>query len=134
MQPFKINRKSWHYKMNVRILNDNYPEYWERKHNTFCSYWRATILRMVSISLVAGGLTGLLSLLAYYVYTDPIGIFVTIAGILTLFVVMIGVPLGIVALNEYVKHRNQDKPETLISMKIRAAKSKICPIVEYNND
>ena len=53
MKPFKVNRDSWHYKLNKHFLNDRgdneyyMQDYWERKHNNFCAYWRVTMFRLV---------------------------------------------------------------------------------------
>ena len=59
MKPFVINRNSWHYKLNRKFMNEyGWSDYrmedqWEPRHNDFCSYWRATIFRMIGVAFVA---------------------------------------------------------------------------------
>lgn len=134
MKPFKINRNSWHYKLNKNFFNnDDYcMEYrWEPKHNNFCSYWRATMGRMLVAAILSGMAIGCLIGLGYITYQDPIAtvaILGTIAG-------MGAIVVGGVLLLEYLNNRkktNADKPDSLFVQKYKMHKAKICPMVEYD--
>jgi len=134
MKPFRINRNSWHYKMNRRFSpfhnNPNYMEYnWEPRHSNFCAYWRATTFKLVWLSVVTFGIIGLLFMIANTIYIHPIValkvtgaiIAVIVGGITLLFLFA-----GISKMNETVAKSN-----SLFVQKYRAQKSKICPTVEF---
>ena len=133
MKPFKINRNSWHYKFNKNFFNnDDYcmERRWEPKHNNFCSYWRATMGRMLVAAILGSTVIGCLAGLAYITYQDPIAtisILGTVAG-------MGAIVVGGVAFLQYLENRkkaNADKPDSLFVQKYKAHKEKICPMVEF---
>ena len=128
MKPFKINRNSWHYKMNKNFLNADSMEYtWESKHNNFCSYWRATILRMLCTLVVGLLLASTFTMLGYLVYAQPLAFLIAIGFVVGL--------LGIVAAVHFFSNRKYvkaDKPDSLFMQKYKAHKLKICPMVEYD--
>ena len=134
MKPFKINRNSWHYKLNKNFFNnDDYcMEYrWEPKHNNFCSYWRATMFRMLFAAILGGMAIGCLAGLGYITYQDPIA---TVA-ILGTIVGMGATVIGGVLLLEYLNNRkktNANKPDSLFVQKYKMHKAKICPMIEYD--
>lgn len=132
MKPFKINRDSWHYKLNKNFFNDVSMKYtWEPEHNNFCSYWRATMFRLLfaaALSLIA---ITMFTILGIGLYLHPIEFLIGFS----LVVVMIAIPVGTYLLVEFLKDRNQakgDKPDSLFVQKYKAHKSKICPMVEYD--
>ena len=137
MKPFKINRDSWHYKLNKNFFNSYGPgkysmqDYWEPTHNNFCSYWRATFFRMLFATLLSCIAIMFASTFALVVYHDPIGF-----GIVVL--ILIGIILfsaGVVGIQEYfrnMKNKNADKPDSLFVAKYKSYKSKVCPMVEYD--
>ncbi len=104
---------------------------WEPKHNNFCSYWRATMGRMLVAAILGGVVIGCLVGLGYITYQDPIAtvsILVTVAG-------MGATVVGGVIFLQYLENRkkaNADKPDSLFMQKYKAHKSKICPMVEYD--
>lgn len=134
MKPFKINRNSWHYKLNRKFFNtwgDN--EYymhdsWEPRHNNFCAYWRATMFRVIwAITLtVFAGL--FLFVTGNAIYEHPID-----------FLIIIGSIIGIIAFAVAVtsvgywlqKREKKEVPESLFVQRYKAYKSKVCPGVEY---
>ena len=134
MKPFRINRNSWHYKMNRKMTqygdSRHYMEdSWEPKHSNFCSYWRVTTFNLVWLCLIVFGIIGLLYTLAIAVYANPItalkvtsALIAVIAGIIA-FVFLFA---GISKMNETVAKSN-----SLFVQKYRAQKSKICPTVEF---
>lgn len=133
MKPFVINRKSWHYKLNKHFMNEDehfMERGWEPKHNNFCSYWRATMFRLIfaTAAIVIGG--GILSMLAVGAVTNPMGalyVLLALAGIAALI-------FGGVALALYLddcKEKNKDKPKSIVVQRYLTYKSKICPMVEY---
>ena len=134
MKPFKINRNSWHYKFNKNFFNnDDYcMEYrWEPKHNNFCSYWSATMGRMLVAAILGSLVIGCLAALVYIAYQDPIAI-VSILGTVA---VILATVLGVIAFLQYLENRkeaNADKPDSLFVQKYKAHKAKICPMVEYD--
>lgn len=141
MKPFKVNRDSWHYKLNKYFFNSNgsnryyMEDRWEPKHNNFCSYWRVTMLRLVFASAVTVVLSGLLFALGNVVYEYPWETLTTIATA----VAMIGGLVGIIAAAITVQHlwdkrklSKKDVPDSLFVAKYKAYKSKICPMVEYD--
>lgn len=131
MQTFKINRNSWHYKMNRTFWNENehHMEPWEHKHSSFCSYWRATVFRMVGLAFVSSFLIGMGVMLSIATIMNPATAGYTVLGIVSFFAVVIGIAMGHEYLQEY-KEKNPE-PKTLIGKQYAAYKSKICPSVEF---
>lgn len=134
MKPFKINRNTWHYKLNQKFWNDDgwnqqsMECYWEPKHSDFCSYWRATMFRIVALVICLAVAGFLLSGLGMLVYQNPIEVLQAVGFI----VGAIAAAVGLIWASEKLKeHRQSDAPEGLISQRYRAYKSKICPMVEY---
>lgn len=134
MKPFIINRDSWHYRLNKSFLNEEgffkqrMQDYWEPRHNNFCSYWRATVFRMLGVSITVAVIIVLLSWLGYAVYMHPWGTVkvvsyaaVIVCAILLLFYMF------------YILDGNKEKMRnSLFVQKYKAHKSKICPEVEYD--
>jgi len=131
MQKFKINRSSWHYKLNKNFLNDSWNQYyWERTHSDFCSYWRATILRTVfGAFLLAFGLFLLATLIAVTI-AEPVAVGLTLLGT----VAVIGFIIALAALSAYMDARKKQssEPTTLIGQRYAAYKNKYCPLVEFD--
>ena len=128
MKPFKINRNSWHYKLNCHFLQDYTiytMSYWESTHSDFCSYWQATVSRIIVMAFFTALALLLLGLLGAAVYMDPIGALVGFSAA----VGVIGTAIGIAA---YIVNREKKEPsQSLIAQKYRAHKEKICPMVEF---
>ena len=126
MKPFKINRNSWHYKLNKKFMQDTNMQYhWEPAHSDFCSYWRATVLRLICAAVLTAFLTLILGVLAVVIYQEPI---VTLSSI----GITVGVVAAVVGIFVYSEHRKKKEPsQSLIAQKYRAHKEKICPMVEY---
>ena len=132
MQTFKINRNSWHYRMNKQFFNDNEHSmhFWERKHTNFCSYWRATVLRLVWLCFLTAVLLGMAIMMVVAVVSNPVA-----AGFSVLFIVgLIAVCIGIALLHERLSsiQANNPEPKTLVGKQYAAYKSKICPSVEFD--
>ena len=131
MQKFKINRSSWHYKLNKNFLNDSWnQDYWERTHSDFCSYWRATILRTVFGLVILSFLAFLLATLIAVTIAEPFAIAFTLLGI----VLLIGFVAALVTMSEYINARKKQssEPTTLIGQRYAAYKNKYCPLVEFD--
>ena len=127
MKPFSINRNSWHYRMNKHFFNEY--EYnmasWERQRNNFCSYWRATTMRLVAMIVCAVIVISFaISIVAAFMVA-PIQ-----AGLTVLLIVAV---LGGLAFIAYLSNRpsNTKEPTSLLAQRYRAYKSQICPAVEY---
>jgi hypothetical protein len=136
MKPFKINRNSWHYKLNNHFFNEygdwGMEQYWERRHANFCAYWRATVLRLFFASLLALFVLSVIALMVNAAITDPVGCSIAVGIVISL--VVLGI--AVVVLSDYLKSRKSkakpsDKPESLVAQRYRAYKSKICPSVEF---
>lgn len=141
MKPFKINRDSWHYKLNKHFLNsygDN--EYhmrnsWESKHNNFCSYWRVTMFRLVAAVLVAFGISMLLIGIGKMFYYHPWDSFVIVGSAVGMIATLIAVAVcGVMTTTFLEKRRNKNSevPDSLFVAKYKAYKSKVCQMVEYD--
>ena len=141
MKPFKINRDSWHYRLNMKFANSwsNSSwgrDAWEDSHRDFCSYWRATVFRSFFATLLTGIALFMTILLGTAIYQHPVD-FAVAFGIIVGFVVAV---IAGVALINYTQDRmanrnrtyREPKPEGLIAQRYRAYKSRICPMIEYD--
>ena len=132
MKPFKINRDSWHYKFNMFFFNEygfsNYAmkHQWEPKHNNFCSYWRATIIRAIVALCFIGVTCGIFVL----IYNFPWESFLLVSTII-LTIAAMAFPVLVIAKVEKLTSNKRNKPESLLMQKYRAHKSKICPTVDF---
>ena len=138
MEPFKINRDSWHYKLNKNFLNENgYSAYymrdqWESEHNNFCAYWRATMFRLLIAGFMSFGLFGLILMLGSAVLANPMGALIAVASVVGFF----GTIIGAIAIVVLLKKRRANRkaaaiPDSLFVQKYKTYKSKICPMVEF---
>jgi len=134
MQPFKINRNSWHYKMNCKMTQNGDSRYymednWEPKHSNFCAYWRTTVFKLVWIGIITFGIASILFMIgdAFYAHTI-VALKVTgaIIGVIAAFIAILFGIAGLSKVNEKVAKSN-----SLFVQKYRAQKSKICPTVEF---
>ena len=134
MKPFVINRSSWHYKFNKFMVTRNntfaaMKHLWEPKHSDFCSYWRATILHIIAAIFISALILIFMIAVILAIYLEPVAVAIGTG------VVIVGIAsgIGIVYLTEKLKNRskNTKKNESLIMQKYRAHKSKICPMVEF---
>lgn len=141
MNDFKINRNSWHYKLNKKFLNeDGFSDsamrlYWEPKVNNFCAYWRATMIRITLILVMIAVVLFLVGGLAFLTYTDPIG---ALSGFAVLFGMFVLAGIVVASVNyvpEYFKKASDsiENSDSLVVTKYKSFKSKICPGVKYND-
>ena len=131
MKPFKINRNSWHYKLNKNFFNGDSMFYtWEPKHNNFCSYWRATMFRMVFATALSLLAIAMVATLGHIAYTQPLPFFGAIVVIVGFFSLIVGINVTIHAIT-FRDKRKSDKSDSLYVQKYKAHKSKISPMVEY---
>jgi hypothetical protein len=134
MKPFKINRDSWHYKLNKYFFNEyeNSMGYnWEPRHSDFCSYWRATAFRLLWAGFMIFSILAFLFFIGGAIYNEPVQSLIVFLSIVLLFTAF----ALVVSLTEKMRSRrnsNYDKPQSLFMQKYRAHKSKICPMVEYD--
>lgn len=148
MKPFKINRESWHYKLNTEFFNefssnDEIPgphkrvmeKLWEPKHSDFCSYWQATVLRITVIIasiLTVCAVLYFISFLVINYHQELVTFLILIAGVTIVMFILEKVYKGVVSFFSKEKPK-KEKPESLIAQKYRAHKAKICPMVEYED-
>ena len=131
MKPFKINRNSWHYKLNQNFFN-NYQysmEYnWEPRHNNFCSYWRATMLRVIWAIILTFFAGSFLFVTGNIIYEHPIDFLIIIGSIIG----MIAFAVAVTSVGYWLQKREKKEvPESLFVQRYKAYKSKVCPGVEY---
>jgi hypothetical protein len=128
MKPFRINRKSWHYRMNNRFLNEYSWDmrFWEANHGNFCSYWRATVFRLIALIICAAVVITIVMLILLAFIYEPIVAIKTISIIVAVFSV-----LGFIT---YLSNRptSNEPPTSLLAQRYRAYKDKVCPAVEYD--
>lgn len=139
MNTFKINRNSWHYKFNKNFFNENgYSEYamqdyWEPKHNNFCSYWRSTFIRMTLFLIIATLIVAVAAFLGFAVVMHTTDTLIA-AGVIIGFLAVVAISIVLVMVfNKGIK-KGLDKiqnSDNLFIQKYRVHKSKICPILEY---
>jgi hypothetical protein len=141
MKPFKVNRDSWHYKLNKHFLNDRgdneyyMQDYWERKHNNFCAYWRVTMLRLVVAMFGSAIILMLLFGLGQSIYQHPWDTFVVVGSVVGVVLAFGTIIVCGMFLSEYFekrKYQNEDIPDSLFVAKYKSYKSKVCPMVEYD--
>lgn len=138
MQAFKVNRDSWHYKLNQKFLNERgdsewyMRDNWEQRHNNFCSYWRVTMFRLVLALLIAAFGLLVLVTVGIGVYQDPWAALRIVSTAIGIFIVFIGL-LAIAAYidNRKYKYKSKEAPDSLFIAKYKSYKSKVCPMVEY---
>jgi hypothetical protein len=133
MKPFKIKKNSWHYKLNANFMQDNFMSRWEQYHSDFCSYWRATIGRLILAGFMLITTLFILSASCRLVYLNPVAATLTVGAILLVFA------LGIFAawLAAWLVNRSHNGPsksDSLFVQKYKAHKAKICPMVEYEEN
>lgn len=145
MKPFKINRNSWHYKLNAKFLNGYGPndylmqERWEPKHNNFCAYWRVTMLRLllavglaIILATVGWMLLSVMYSIGWLLYTDPI---LTLKA-LGMVVIIVAIAVGTIKSIVSISARRSNKPvknPSLFAQRYRVYKEKVCPMVEYDD-
>lgn len=132
MKPFKIKKDSWHYKLNANFMQGDFMERWEYFHSDFCSYWRATIGRLILAAFMVKGALVILAALAAIAtsfYFNPVESALAAAAIILIcafitFLVWLGTR----------NHNKPSKPDSLFMQKYKAHKAKICPMVEYEEN
>lgn len=135
MKAFKINRNSWHYKLNRHFFSDgglsnvSMQNHWEPRHSDFCSYWRATIFRLIAAAILVVIAFFALSGIGIAAYMHPYETLKVVAGIIIFF----GVVIGVIAAMVYFDKSKKKMEQSLFVQKYRAHKSKICPMVEYDS-
>lgn len=133
MGNFKINRDSWHYKLNTfSQYNNGSKLYWESNHTNFCQYWRATLFSCFIFLVVVFGVSLVLGALIYLVITEPLEVFL-------IFSLIFGAPASVLIfykISDSTKHFRdtflQKETENLFLQKIITMKEKVCRGVSYD--
>jgi hypothetical protein len=139
MKPFIINRNTWHYKLNYNFFGPDFPHlmehYWEPDHSDFCSYWRATTLRILAIALLIAIAGGALFFLSVIVISHPWEMLIALALITSVLIFITLCHMLFRLLCKFwdwvANAPKKARPESLFAQKYRAHKAKICPMVEY---
>lgn len=133
MKPFKINRNSWHYKLNKYFFNEygitdyRMQECWEPRRNDFCSYWRVTIFRLILAAFIAFFLCACLFGIGFAMYLHP---YETLEVVGTA-IAFLGLVIACVAAIIYFDKSKKKMEQSLFVQKYKVHKSKVCPMVEY---
>lgn len=138
MKDFKINRNSWHYKLNKNFFNEDgvtdyrMQMYWEPKVNNFCAYWRATLFRFIFASLLLAGIITCVFVVGVLVISNPIKALIIVASIVGVVAAVIAFVFLMIT-GDKAKKRFE-KSDGLVATKIKTYKSKICPSVIYEEE
>jgi hypothetical protein len=133
VKDFVINRDSWHYALNKRAFNDDgWSEYymrdgWERTHNNFCAYWRATVARMIAVALIAIIAIAAIAACSYAVYLHPLATAKIVASAIAVIITIASIVIVLDQLHA-AQHAAQ---RSLAAQRYRVYKSRICPNIEY---
>jgi hypothetical protein len=132
MKPFVINRDTWHYKLNKNFFNPYEPwmRQWEARNSDFCSYWRATMFRLLFLVFFGFVFSCMLAGLGIIIYNEPMAIGV-IAVILSLFAGAAGLFFLIEGIIRKIKQAPKKESQSLLAQKYRSYKGKFCPKVEF---
>lgn len=139
MNKFKINRDSWHYKLNKNFLNVNgvsdrlMQDLWEPIHNNFCSYWRVTVIRLFALGLMTTFVGSIVVMLVVSLIMYPIQV-VNIVGFIIGIIASIAAMMFSFCLIGMTKEKLSEKYEnsdSLFVTKYKSWKHKICPSVEF---
>jgi len=126
MSEFRINRKSWHYKI-ARF----FAQSWDPDPKTFCQYWRNFILSSLFLLVLGGMGLLLLTALAMVIYLEPVTSGITVAIIVGVIAAIILMVAGGFKVNEVHERAMTAENPSVFQMKYRTFKQKICPPIKY---
>lgn len=141
MSNFVVNKKSLHYKVNLFARTTLMPDskyYFEtyKLPKDFCSYWRMTFFSVLYIFFLFTVASLLLMFFGFNAVTNPIPFFTTIAAVVLVFAMAI----GLVYLKEMMDDRKQRRlefkkenniPDNIVVTRYKSWKEKYCPSVTY---
>ena len=129
MSSFKINRNSWHYRLNRNLCTMNI-DCWEAEHSSVCSYFWATTVNALKILLVLVAIAIIAAMLIMVIVTSPV-----VAGILIgVIAIAIFLPVIVTVIYDYVFERiriSHEKKPSLIVQRIADYKNHVCSRVEF---
>lgn len=151
MKAFSVNKNSWHYKLNIKMVktnerlyrNDNAEKYVQSKDN-LCSYWRMTLWSVFKLAVAAAFVLGLAAVALYlvggYIYALLFHTSTALIGT-ALLAVVLGLFVGTIFIITLISkhHRNkldkilfEDATETsLAKAQYSSWKKGICVPVEF---
>lgn len=135
MKPFRINRNSWHYKLNKHFFNEDsmwMERTWEARRNNFCSYWRATMFRIVAVLALAAVVTFIVGAIVHLFMVDPVGTAISFAILIGAFAAFISVLVIAAFISDRTRRKPVNENPSLFVQRYRNYKSKICPSVQYD--
>ena len=151
MKTFSVNKNSWHYKLNARMVktnerlnrNDNAEKYVQSRDN-LCSYWQMTLWSMFKVAVTAAFLIGLASLSMVVIYLMGYGMIYHTTSFLLGAGAVIGLAMltvGAIALADWLDRRKKVKLDkilyegetetSLAGAKYSSWKSGVCVPVEF---
>jgi hypothetical protein len=120
MKTFIINKDSWHYRMVSKNRKWDVLEYDGPKD--FCSYWSFVMAEILGYAFITFCIVLVLVFSGIALYHNPVFTTVALGGWLSVF-------FGTFGLLTFLQNRS--KRESLIGMKYRSWKEKVCAVVEY---
>jgi hypothetical protein len=148
MKTFKVNKSSWHYKLNAYMLSSNdiikgREHLYLSTRDNLCKYWQTTLWSLAKVLItaiaiaVALFLFGILAYLAGYAFfTEPLASTIFTGSILGISALIIGTIYGIEMLVRANKRKARaalyaQENESLTKAKIASWKAGICLPVEF---
>lgn len=129
MNSFKINRNSWHYKLNHNLCTMNI-DCWEEEHSSICSYFWATMINTLKILLVLTAIPIIAAMIMMIIIASPAA-----AGIGSGVVASaLFLPVIVIMIYDYVFERiriSHAKNPSIIVQRIADYKNRVCTRVEF---
>jgi len=150
MNAFKVNRNSWHYKMNVATLESQHFSAHEIQNTmrfkaNFCAYWRMSMINMLQIGFFVAIIVGVIGAILYGIFSlgvaayANISVLYTAIAVIAFFATFFSVLMFFFKLSGKKKEKERKiargeyiEPEHgLFKTKYISWKKKICPPVAY---
>lgn len=126
MSEFRINRKSWHYKI-ARYFSHS----WHKEPETFCQYWRDFILSALFLGVI-GTLVGVFFVaVVVTIITNPVPVAISIIVASFIIAFLVFIFFSASKINKAHENAMETENPSLLQMKYRVIKEKICPPIEY---
>lgn len=134
LKPFRINRNSWHYRLNKHFFNEDslWMAQWEARRNNFCSYWRATVFRTLAVLALAAVITFMVGAIVHLFMVDPVNTAISFAILIGVFATFISVLILAAFISDRTSRKPVNENPSLFVQRYRNYKSKICPSVQYD--
>lgn len=150
VKTFIVNKDSWHYRLNVKMLResevflwDDHVEVYIQTMDNFCKYWRLTAVNLIKVAFMFAIVLAVVAVVLAVV----IGVVVAAVthpfetGVFTgLVLTVLAIIFGLYLLSDSSEKRKQEAVKAalrnksndgLVKTKYKSWKHKICPSVEF---